>query len=211
MTNLIEKLAQGKHATQDFIAGGNHSSKIAKILVSFANSNGGTLFIGVKDNGKIQGVNPDEELKEIQEIIKENCQPFIQFKSNVWKENMRLVLEIEVEPNFKRFVKAKDELGAWDYYIRQGDEVVLANKIQLKLWKLALQPLEKNVILTQKEQDCLNILATAEKELTISQIYKQLSDSKKQIDEVIARLIHWKFVRMEYKQGSFYYHFVPKD
>ena len=55
--NYIEKLIeQGEHQHLDFKFAVNDSRKIARSLVAFANTTGGKLLIGVKDNGTIAGV-----------------------------------------------------------------------------------------------------------------------------------------------------------
>ena len=54
-------IAEGEHQQQDFKFEISDARKIAKTLSAFANTDGGKLLIGVKDNGKIAGVRSDEE------------------------------------------------------------------------------------------------------------------------------------------------------
>lgn len=54
-------IAQGEHQQQDFKFEVSDSKKIARTLSAFANTDGGRLLIGVKDNGKISGIRGDEE------------------------------------------------------------------------------------------------------------------------------------------------------
>lgn len=54
-------IAQGEHQQQDFKFEISDICKIAKTLSAFANTDGGRLLIGVKDNGKIAGVRSEEE------------------------------------------------------------------------------------------------------------------------------------------------------
>ena len=49
-------IAEGEHQQQDFKFEISDARKIAKTLSAFANTDGGKLLIGVKDNGKIAGV-----------------------------------------------------------------------------------------------------------------------------------------------------------
>jgi predicted HTH transcriptional regulator len=51
--NLIK---QGEHQQLDFKFEITDSKKIARSLVAFANTDGGKLLIGVKDNGAIAGM-----------------------------------------------------------------------------------------------------------------------------------------------------------
>ena len=56
---LIE---QGEHQQLDFKFEVSDSKKIARTLSAFANTDGGRLLIGVKDNGNISGVHSEEEI-----------------------------------------------------------------------------------------------------------------------------------------------------
>ena len=61
-TDYIHALiAEGEHQQQDFKFEISDARKIAKTLSAFANTDGGRLLIGVKDNGKIAGVRSEEE------------------------------------------------------------------------------------------------------------------------------------------------------
>lgn len=52
-TEYIHKLvAEGEHIHQDFKFAISDARKIAKSLSAFANTEGGRLLVGVKDNGK---------------------------------------------------------------------------------------------------------------------------------------------------------------
>ncbi len=48
--DLLNKIKEGEHQTQDFKFRIDSSQKIAKTLSAFANTDGGSLLIGVKDN-----------------------------------------------------------------------------------------------------------------------------------------------------------------
>ena len=68
-TDYIHTLiAEGEHQQQDFKFEISDARKIAKTLSAFANTDGGRLLIGVKDNGKIAGVRSEEEKYIILEI-----------------------------------------------------------------------------------------------------------------------------------------------
>ena len=58
---LLQRISLGENQCQDFKFAITDSKKIAKSLSAFANTDGGSLLIGVKDNGKIAGANIDEE------------------------------------------------------------------------------------------------------------------------------------------------------
>ena len=58
---LAQRIAEGEHQMLDFKFAVNDGRKIAITLCAFANTDGGTLLIGVKDNGSIAGAKLQEE------------------------------------------------------------------------------------------------------------------------------------------------------
>jgi predicted HTH transcriptional regulator len=66
MSSLHEYIKEGEHESQDFKFRIDDQKKIARTLSAFANTVGGRLLIGVKDNGKVVGVDPQEEFYMIE-------------------------------------------------------------------------------------------------------------------------------------------------
>ena len=136
MSRYIHNLiAQGEHQQLDFKFQVNDSRKIARTLVAFANTDGGKLLIGVKDNGVIAGVRTDEEYHMIEAAASMYCKPEIDFAFRPWNIDGKQVLEIDV-PALKEkpaFVLIEEE--RWMAYVRVGDQNILATPLQIKLWK----------------------------------------------------------------------------
>ena len=57
---LLERIALGEHTRQQFKRTFNHPDALAAELAAFANSGGGTLLIGVDDDGSISGLDAAE-------------------------------------------------------------------------------------------------------------------------------------------------------
>ena len=76
---LIE---QGEHQQLDFKFEVSDSKKIARTLSAFANTDGGRLLIGVKDNGNISGVRSEEEYYMIEAASKMYTRPEVPFRIN---------------------------------------------------------------------------------------------------------------------------------
>ena len=136
MSNYIQKLIlQGEHQTQDFKYCISDSRKIARSLVAFANTDGGRLLIGVKDNGRIAGVRSDEEYYMVESAAKLYSKPEIPFTTRQHTVDGKTILEVIVEPSPEKPHFAKDDEGKWWAYFRKDDENRLASKIMIEVWK----------------------------------------------------------------------------
>ena len=62
-SNYIQRLIeQGEHQQQDFKYKITDAPKLAKSVSAFANTDGGRLLIGVRDDGEVAGVRSEEEI-----------------------------------------------------------------------------------------------------------------------------------------------------
>jgi len=78
--NHIQNLiSEGEHQMLDFKFEISDSRRIARSLAAFANTDGGRLLVGVKDNGAIAGVRSDEEIHMIQAAAEMYCQPKVEY------------------------------------------------------------------------------------------------------------------------------------
>ncbi len=128
-------IAQGEHQQQDFKFEVSDSKKIARTLSAFANADGGRLLIGVKDNGRIAGVQGDEEYYMVEAASKMYTRPEVPFTAKRWDVNGKTVLEVTVEPCAGRPYMAPDKEDNYKAYIRVADENKLANNTLLLSWK----------------------------------------------------------------------------
>lgn len=136
MSNYLSKLIeQGEHQQQDFKYCISDSKKIARSLVAFANTDGGRLLIGVKDNGNIVGVRSEEEYYMVEAAARIYSKPMIAFTTRQHYVDTKTVLEVRIEKSADKPHYAIDEKGKWWAYFRKDDENRLANKVMLEVWK----------------------------------------------------------------------------
>ncbi len=204
MQSVKQLIKEGEHQQQDFKFRIDDSKKIARTLAAFANSDGGRLLIGVKDNGKITGVDPTEEIHMIEAAVDMYCKPKLEFQSRVWQEDMKLVLEVSIEKSARRPVLALDEEGKWKAYVRRKDHTLLANKILLNVWKIEHFDQKKPEKIGEEETRLLGIIAQ-NPQITLSKIYRLSSLEKSTIDRLLPLFICWNLVSMEINEnGTFY-------
>ncbi len=65
---LLQQIAVGEHSRQQFKRIVNHPDALAAELVAFSNSGGGTLFIGINDDGSIAGLDA-AEVRRINQLL----------------------------------------------------------------------------------------------------------------------------------------------
>jgi len=131
--DYIQRLiAEGEHIRQDFKFAISDSKKIARSLAAFANTRGGRLLVGVKDNGAIAGIRSDEEYYMIESAAQRHCKPEIPFKAFEWDVNGKTVLEIVVEPSDYKLHQAPDKDGIPTVYVRVADKNIMASDIHVR-------------------------------------------------------------------------------
>lgn len=185
MSNYIKKLIlQGEHQQQDFKYCISDSKKIARSLVAFANSDGGRLLVGVKDNGRIAGVRSDEEYYMIESAAKMYSKPEIGFTTRQHLIDGKTILEVLIEPSAEKPHFAKDDEGKWWAYFRKDDENRLASKIMIEVWKR--QKSQEGILInySNDEKILLDYLVNNEK-ISVSKYARIARLSYKKAEQVI--------------------------
>jgi predicted HTH transcriptional regulator len=155
---LIKLIREGEHQKQDFKYCITDSRKIARSLVAFANTEGGSLLIGVKDNGNIVGVQSDEEYYMVESAARIFSRPPIAFTTRQWHYEGKTVLQVSVETSTRKPHFAKDDNGKWMAYVRHKDENRLAGKVMIDVWNKLKSPEGITIKLSDAEKFLLQYL-----------------------------------------------------
>lgn len=185
---LSKMIAEGEHQQQDFKYSINDSRKIAISLVAFANSDGGRLLLGVRDNGSVAGVSSEEEYYMVDAAAKLYSRPAIPFRFHVWKTEGKNVMEINVEKSEERPHMAQDNNGKWIAYVRVGDQNIRASGILLDVWRQEKNPRGVHIRFTEEEQRILSLLNVTES-IGLSQLAKKAKLSKWKLGKLLVKLI----------------------
>ncbi|HSM48421.1 MAG TPA: ATP-binding protein [Draconibacterium sp.] len=203
-TYLYKLIQEGEHQQQDFKYCINDSKKIAKSLVAFANTDGGRLVVGVKDNGKITGIRTEEEYYMVEAAAKIYSNPPINFKTQQWQVEGKTVLEIQVEPSAQKPHFAKDDNGKWLAYLRVGDENFLAHKIQINVWQKNNEAVGVHFTYTYHEKFLIDFLQK-NKHISISKFMRQAHMSRIKAEEVLTNFVIMNVINMKTeKEGTFF-------
>lgn len=208
MPSYIKTLInEGEHQQLDFKFGVNDSKKIARTLAAFANTDGGRLLLGVKDNGAIAGVRSDEEYYMMEAGAQLFCKPPVTFDIHEWEENGKNVLEIIV-PKSEQVHSAPDKDGVYRVFVRVGDQNYMANGVLLKVWKKQKNTKGVKVKFTDTERMLIDYLELNGK-ITLSTFKKLSGYSAKRCEHLLADFIVLDIIKLNYADAGVYYTLNP--
>ena len=197
MSNYIQKLIkEGEHQMLDFKFEISDSKKIARTLVAFANTDGGRLLIGVKDNGNISGIRSEEEKYMIQTAAESFCQPEVKFEAKEWNVNGKTVLEVIVPKSNYHKHRAPDHNNSYKIYTRVKDQNILADPILLKIWKYRNNKQNIRVTFSDAEMFLLKYLNENEK-ITIKEFVQKSEINRREAERILVNFTLINMIKYE--------------
>lgn len=209
--NHIKRLiSEGEHQRLDFKFEISDFRKIARSLCAFANTDGGRLLVGVKDNGTIAGVRSEEEYYMVEGAARLYCRPEVKFETHEWDVDGRKVLEVIVgKDRWTEPHKAQDREGRWKVYIRAGDQNLLANVVLLRLWERQREGKGVFMRFTRVEKLLLELLER-DGEITMQQFRKLAGISYHKTVDLLVDFLMIGIIEMRITEKETYY-FLSAD
>lgn len=211
MENYLKKLIEGGENQQlDFKYCVSDSRKIARTLTAFANSDGGRILIGVRDNGSIAGIESDEEIYMVDTAAHLFCRPEITYTIIQHVTGGKTILEVGVIKGNKKPYQVKNENGKWLSYFRHHDQNLVANRVLRQVWRKE----EKGSGVLVKFGKAENSLMDYLKEngsITLSKFRKIARISSYRAESILANLIIFKVVIMNASEKGFSYELYPGE
>lgn len=201
----IQKLiAEGEHQMLDFKFEVSDSKKIARSLVAFANTDGGRLLIGVKDNGSISGIRSDEEKHMIQTAAQMYCRPEVEYTAKEWNINGKTVLEVIIPKSKYHKHQAPDHNNIYKVYVRVKDENIVANSILIKVWKHEKDKNNIRITFTDEEMLLLRYL-NEHKRISFEEFMEISHLNKKAAERILVNFILIGMVKMEMSEKKIFF------
>ena len=202
---LHRLIAEGEHQQQDFKYEISDVRKIARTLSAFANTDGGRLLIGVKDNGKIAGVRSDEEIYMVEAAASLYCVPPVDCCMSIHRVEGHNVVIAEVSASDCRPVRARLDDDGLCAFVRIADENIVASPVQMALWREAGRDGGTLLPFTAREQSLLQLLAEADEPLTLNRFARLGRLPRHRAVQLLAQFIRFGLVEQRFVGHTFVY------
>lgn len=206
-------IKEGEHQQQDFKYRVSDAKKLAKSVSAFANTEGGRLLIGVRDDGNMSGVRDEEEIYMMHQAAYRYCRPQASIKFDTYQvapphtanggRGLRTIVIATVPPSDKRPICAIDDEGHQRAYIRINDENIVASPVHLAIWREAQNPQGTMMTYTDTVRKLIGTLQG--QRLTLNQLVRHSAIPRHKVITLLARLIRFHIARWEYKDQQFWF------
>ncbi len=202
INELKQLIMQGEGVQLDFKQVIQDPRKIAKSMVSFANTLGGILLIGVRDNGSISGINFEEEIHMLELAASFYCKPELKYEVKPIQIDGKIILKVKILKGDHQPYYAKGADEKWWVYVRVNDNCILASKTTVdfmhrrnKPAKLTIGKLEQEIIKFISEREKTNIL----------DICSRFNLGKRRVSRILVILMSFQIIRSHtFEKTEFY-------
>jgi predicted HTH transcriptional regulator len=159
-SRIREYLLQGEGQHIEFKRKVSQLDKIVRELVAFANSGGGTLLIGVADDGRVPGIkDPEEESFAVRQAIEQYIRPTLRYQEEVVSiAPGRYVLMYHVKPSTRLPCLVKQKRFT-TCYVRVNDQSIKASAEMKEILRRRHNRHTRLIRLGETEHFLLNYLA----------------------------------------------------
>lgn len=207
--SLPELLKPGEGENLDFKQKITSLHKIAKTICSFANTQGGIILVGVKDDRTITGIDPEEEKYMLEQAATKYCKPEIplQFEELEEEENL-IVLKVSIEESKQKPHASLNKEGQWQVYIRQNDQSVPAGKTMVRhLYHdspgTSLEP--GQVLQPDKKESMVLEFLKKQGRITVKDLEDRLNFSNRGARRILTGMLRKGFIRLfEHEKQDYY-------
>ena len=198
---LQSLIREGEHQQQDFKYRVSDAMKLAKSVSAFANTDGGRLLIGVRDDGHMSGVRSEEEIYMMHQAAYRYCRPEASIKFDTYHVKGRTIVIATVPPSEKRPICAVGDDDKSRAYIRIADENIVASPVHLAIWRDAQNAQGTMMTYTDTVRKLLD--AMLGQRLTLNQLVRRSAIPRHKVITLLARLIRFRVAQWEYADQQF--------
>ena len=201
---LQSLISEGEHQQQDFKYRVSDAQKLAKSVSAFANTDGGRLLIGVRDDGTMSGVRSEEEIYMMHQASYRYCRPEASIKFDTFHVDGHTIVVATVPPSERRPICAISDDAGPRAYIRIADENIVASPVHLAVWRESQSPQGTMMTYTESVKTILEVLQG--RHLPLNHLVRRSRLPRPKVVILLARLIRFRVVRWEYANRQFLFY-----
>lgn len=201
LQQIRQLIRSGEGERIEFKAKANHPDKIARSLVSFANSSGGVLLLGVHDDGSIKGIRfPEEDVTAISRILK-TARPGFRWRYRIVAVSARQwVVRFEVSEARRKPVILRMDAAA--VFIRVGDQSLQAGLVTAEVLRRRTSASGSLIRYDAQEESLLEVLRSEPVGISFQRLQQRTRLGKKILCERLAGLAVTGVVRIRHIAGE---------
>lgn len=204
---LRKLIEEGEHDQQDFKYKIQEAAKLARSVSAFANTRGGRLLIGVRDDGHISGVKSEEEIFMMHAAAFKYCTPESAIRFDTLHVEGRSVVIATIPPAQRKPIKAIDEEGTPHAYVRIKDENIAASPVHLEMWQQE-QRASNQMEYGETAQQMMRALTEHPGE-TLNRLMRLSQVNRRASITLLARFVRYGLAEMRLEDHHF--HFYPVE
>lgn len=189
---MLKEILTGENQTVEFKQKLNSPEKIARTISGFANARGGKIFVGIDDNKRVIGVDPDEEIYILEKSAQEFCIPPIQIaiKIKLLGEEYLPVVIAEIPNSTQKPHGVLESKGSVRYYLRAKDQTLPMSDDMLKLLqKGKIEQNEENQAQSGSIEERILKLIDQKGKVKTSEISKAFNLSKYRTSKILFQML----------------------
>jgi hypothetical protein len=129
VAELKKLVSRGEGLHLEFKRKAAHPEKIVREMIAFANTEGGTLLVGVGDDGSLAGIKfPEDDAYVIRKAIDEFCKPTLPFEETLIPLSRDFILRYDIPKGDNRPYYLIDAAQKKETFIRNKDMSVKASR-----------------------------------------------------------------------------------
>lgn len=210
LIDLYEMIEGGENASVEFKRKFSSPEKIAKEMIAFANTKGGTILFGIDDNKDVVGVESEKgEIELIDMAAKFYCEPEISYSieiPHIYREDVVVINVPESKTKPHRLIEnGKEDPDTGKVYIRLKDKSILASRETIRVLKKS-NPDSSPLILNlgEKEKALLEYLGKKEK-ITQKEFKELLNISNRRSSRILVNLVRAGLIRIHTLEKEDFY------
>lgn len=202
LKELYKLVRKGEGEQLEFKRKVAHPEKIVREAVAFANTKGGTLLIGVDDNGTVPGLKyAEEEVYVLNKALHKLCKPRLKFNYELIpldeNETRTVVLYNILESSKKPHYALPDEESKWGKaYVRSADKSIQASKEVKRILKLSQRKNNKAFSIEEKERLLLQYLEE-NKTITLSEFQALAKLNRYRASNILVTLVLSNIIKVQ--------------